>query len=229
MFLALTSRRKFSQPLRRLSPLVSTKRSHGHRVEPEEIGRRHHVQPVAQPEGRAATFLVGQARRFEKHVLKAVREGDVPLLDDVPGCRIGPDRIGKTGIVRIRPNHIGGRHAHRPAHDVRLQASRSPDSALAARISSCGCIIHAICALSNEVVTPNGSIFADRHASRFERTQGADIDAIVADEVLLGMLTNSLIITCFLYHRPRIVFGREPSPLIAQHSALFTSLRVGVA
>jgi len=36
-------------------------------------------------------------------------------------------------------------------------AIRSPDSALAARISSCGCIIQAACALSSEAVTPYGS------------------------------------------------------------------------
>ena len=96
----------------------------GRGIEPEEIGRRHRIEPFAQPERSPALLLLRQPRRLEGHILQAVGESEIPLLDDVPGRRIGPGRIGETGIIRMRRDHIGRRQAERPPRNVRLQGEQ---------------------------------------------------------------------------------------------------------
>ncbi len=153
---------------------------HGHRIEPEVIGRRHHVEPLAQPEGGAPTLLVRLTRRLEVHVLQPVGEGQVPLLDDVPGRGIGPYRIGKADVIRIGFDHIGGRHAERAPHHVCLQGQQIPGQCAGGtqqllRMHHPGhlCIEQR----SGHAVWVGG--LADGHAGSFQRAQAIDIDTPV--------------------------------------------------
>ena len=153
---------------------------HSHRIEPEVIGRRHHVEPLAQPERGAPALLVRLARRLEVHVLQPVGEGQVPLLDDVPGRGIGPHRIGKAHIIRIGFDHIRRGHAERPPHHVRLQRQQIPRQC-AGRAQQLLRMHHprhlGVEQRSGHAVRVCS--LADRHAGGFQRTQVMDVDAMV--------------------------------------------------
>ncbi len=150
---------------------------HGHRVEPEEIVRGHHIEPLAQPERGAPAFLVRQAGGLEEHVLEAARERQVPLLDDVPGRCIGPDRIGETDIFRIGYDHVRRRHAERPPHHVRLQRQqisrqRAGSAQQFLRMHHPGHL--GVKQRGGHAIGVGG--LADRHAGGFQRAQAIDVD-----------------------------------------------------
>ena len=91
------------------------------RVGPQVVGRRHRVEPLPPPERRAPALLAGQPRRLVEHVLDVVGEGEVPLLHQVPGGRIGPHRVGEAGIVGVRLDRVHAGKAERAPPGVPLQ------------------------------------------------------------------------------------------------------------
>ena len=96
---------------------------HGLRIEPEEIGGRHLVEPVALPKSRLTTRVAGQTGCFQANFLQTVGKRQVPLLVNVPSGRLGPDRVGKAGIFRVLFKHFMGGHAQHASQRVVVQGN----------------------------------------------------------------------------------------------------------
>ena len=91
------------------------------RVGQQVVGGRHRVEPLAPPEGGAPALLARQPRSVVEHVLHVVGEGEVPLLDQVPGGGLGPHRIGEARVVGIGLDRVGAGQADGTPPGVPLQ------------------------------------------------------------------------------------------------------------
>ena len=157
MFFALTSRRKFWKPVARLAPLVATKRSMATGLSQKKLfgaTMLSHLRNQKAERRRSLSERPGVSKNMSSRRRVKARYHSLMMSQVAESVQIGSAKRTSSGLGTI--TSADGMPSARRITCV-CRASRSPESALAARNSSCGCIIHAICALSNEEVTPNGS------------------------------------------------------------------------
>ena len=95
--------------------------AHGDRVGEQEVRRGHRIEPLAPPERGAAALLARQRRRVVEHVLGVAREREVPLFHQIPGRRLGPDRVDESLVILVRRDRIRAGQTHTAVQGVQLQ------------------------------------------------------------------------------------------------------------
>jgi len=154
MFRALTSRRKFWKPRARLSPLVATKRSMATGLSQKKLFGAtilSHLRNQNAERRRSLSDKPGVSKNMSSRRRVNARYHSLMMSQVAASVQIGSAKRTSSGLGTI--TSAEGMPSARRITCV-CSASRSPDSALAARSSSCGCTIQAIWALSSEVVTP---------------------------------------------------------------------------
>jgi hypothetical protein len=203
MFFAFASRMKFWKPRARLSPLVITKRSPATGLSQKKlVGATmfSHLRTQKAARRRSLSDSPGVSKYMSCSRWVKARYHSLMMSQVAALVQIGSEKRESSGLGSMTSSE-GMPSARRTT--CACKASRSPDSALVARISSCGCIIQAIWALSSDEVTPYGStalpmaIPAVSSGLRPLRSIPWDFADEIAD-----MLVIPLPIMGCLYHRP---------------------------